>query len=215
MDGNKDQSYFLHALSTAQVSSALFPVGELEKPKFAALPKNRVLSRPVKKTRPASVLSVSAFLTFSNAMFTRRRATLSPRGRSSRPASGPQLLHLGTTPRPRHRRAGTIRMSLGLWLIKTCKQSAHRSSRRPAPVVNVETPVGPRYEWIGEAPTDTFRCSIKVRYRSPDVPCSLAPYEGGWRVAFDQPEGRDSGAECGLVRRRTLPRGGVIESFER
>ena len=28
----QDQSYFLHALSTAQVSSALFPVGELEKP---------------------------------------------------------------------------------------------------------------------------------------------------------------------------------------
>jgi tRNA-specific 2-thiouridylase len=31
LDDNKDQSYFLHALSSRQVASALFPVGELEK----------------------------------------------------------------------------------------------------------------------------------------------------------------------------------------
>ncbi len=32
-DANKDQSYFLHALSREQVGSAHFPVGELEKPR--------------------------------------------------------------------------------------------------------------------------------------------------------------------------------------
>jgi len=32
-DENKDQSYFLHALSREQVGSAYFPVGELEKPR--------------------------------------------------------------------------------------------------------------------------------------------------------------------------------------
>ncbi|WP_410473542.1 tRNA 2-thiouridine(34) synthase MnmA [Guyparkeria sp. TX1] len=33
VDANKDQSYFLHALSRDQVGSAYFPVGELEKPR--------------------------------------------------------------------------------------------------------------------------------------------------------------------------------------
>ena len=33
LDENKDQSYFLHALSREQVGSAYFPVGELEKPR--------------------------------------------------------------------------------------------------------------------------------------------------------------------------------------
>ncbi|KTG16319.1 tRNA-specific 2-thiouridylase [Guyparkeria sp. XI15] len=33
IDENKDQSYFLHALSREQVGSAYFPVGELEKPR--------------------------------------------------------------------------------------------------------------------------------------------------------------------------------------
>ena len=33
LDANKDQSYFLHALSREQIGSAHFPVGELEKPR--------------------------------------------------------------------------------------------------------------------------------------------------------------------------------------
>ena len=32
LDNNKDQSYFLHSLSSYQLSQALFPVGQLEKP---------------------------------------------------------------------------------------------------------------------------------------------------------------------------------------
>lgn len=32
VDGNKDQSYFLHAVAGSQIAKTLFPVGELEKP---------------------------------------------------------------------------------------------------------------------------------------------------------------------------------------
>ncbi|HBP79053.1 MAG TPA: tRNA 2-thiouridine(34) synthase MnmA, partial [Halomonas sp.] len=32
LDGNKDQSYFLHAVPEAAIARTLFPVGELEKP---------------------------------------------------------------------------------------------------------------------------------------------------------------------------------------
>ncbi|MCP8898165.1 tRNA 2-thiouridine(34) synthase MnmA [Gilvimarinus xylanilyticus] len=37
LDGNKDQSYFLHAVSEAEFSKTLFPVGELEKPEVRAI----------------------------------------------------------------------------------------------------------------------------------------------------------------------------------
>ncbi len=32
LDPNKDQSYFLHAVSCDRIARTLFPVGELEKP---------------------------------------------------------------------------------------------------------------------------------------------------------------------------------------
>lgn len=37
LDANKDQSYFLHSLSSYQLSKALFPVGRLEKPQVRQL----------------------------------------------------------------------------------------------------------------------------------------------------------------------------------
>ncbi len=37
LDGNKDQSYFLHALSEDQLAKSLFPLGELTKPEVRAL----------------------------------------------------------------------------------------------------------------------------------------------------------------------------------
>ena len=37
LDGNKDQSYFLHAVGAEEFSRTLFPVGELEKPEVRAL----------------------------------------------------------------------------------------------------------------------------------------------------------------------------------
>ncbi len=37
LDGNKDQSYFLHAVPEAAIAKTLFPVGELEKPAVRAL----------------------------------------------------------------------------------------------------------------------------------------------------------------------------------
>ena len=70
--------------------------------------------------------------------------------------------------------------------------------------------------WIGEAPTDAFHCTIKVRYRSPDVACSLAPHDGGWRVTFDQPEWAVTpGQSAVLYDGDRCLGGGVIESFER
>ena len=37
LDANKDQSYFLHAVSEQQLSKTMFPIGELEKPKVRKL----------------------------------------------------------------------------------------------------------------------------------------------------------------------------------
>ena len=49
LDGNKDQSYFLHAVPEAAIARTLFPVGELEKPAVRALAEQHGLITAKKK----------------------------------------------------------------------------------------------------------------------------------------------------------------------
>ena len=120
--------------STAQVSSALFPVGEPRKPEVRRIAEEQGLSRPVKKTRPVSVLSASAdFPTFLNAMSTRRRVTsLLPRAIESANIRASASTPWDNAKASASAGFGTIRMNLGLWLIKTCKTISSSQFKAPS-----------------------------------------------------------------------------------
>lgn len=49
LDGNKDQSYFLHAVGGEQIGKTLFPVGELEKPEVRRIAEEHGLATAKKK----------------------------------------------------------------------------------------------------------------------------------------------------------------------
>ena len=49
MDGNKDQSYFLHAVAGEQIARTLFPVGELDKPEVRRIDERYELATARKK----------------------------------------------------------------------------------------------------------------------------------------------------------------------
>ncbi|MEH6671859.1 tRNA 2-thiouridine(34) synthase MnmA [Halopseudomonas sp.] len=49
LDGNKDQSYFLHAVGAEQIARTLFPVGELEKPEVRRIAEKYQLATARKK----------------------------------------------------------------------------------------------------------------------------------------------------------------------
>jgi tRNA-specific 2-thiouridylase len=59
VDPTKDQSYFLHRLSQAQLSKTLFPVGELHKTEVRRIAAEIGLPNAKKKTRRAFASSVS------------------------------------------------------------------------------------------------------------------------------------------------------------
>jgi tRNA-specific 2-thiouridylase len=56
VDGNKDQSYFLCQLNQAQLSTALFPIGELTKPEVRKLAQKIDLPTADKKRQPRPLL---------------------------------------------------------------------------------------------------------------------------------------------------------------
>ena len=59
LDPSKDQSYFLHRLNQAQLAKTLFPVGELHRPKYGALPPRSGCRTRRRRTPPASASSAS------------------------------------------------------------------------------------------------------------------------------------------------------------
>ena len=219
LDGNKDQSYFLHALSTAQVSSALFPVGELEKPEVRRIAEEQGFVTARKKD--STGICFIGERRFSD--FLKRYVHSAP-GDIVTPEGDRVGQHQGLSFYTLGQRQG-----LGIGGLRNYPDEpwfVADKDMQNNQLIAVQGAQHPllmskhlwvrELNWIGEAPRDTFRCSIKVRYRSPDVPCSLAPHEGGWRVTFDQPEWAVTpGQSAVLYDGERCLGGGVIESFER
>ena len=219
LDGNKDQSYFLHALSTAQVSSALFPVGELEKPEVRRIAEEQGFVTARKKD--STGICFIGERRFSD--FLKRYVHSAP-GDIVTPEGDRVGQHQGLSFYTLGQRQG-----LGIGGLRNYPDEPWFVADKDMQNNQLIAVQGAQHpllmskhlwvrdmNWIGEAPTDTFRCSIKVRYRSPDVPCSLAPHEGGWRVTFDQPEWAVTpGQSAVLYAGERCLGGGVIESFER
>ena len=183
LDGNKDQSYFLHALSTAQVSSALFPVGELEKPEVRQIAEEQGFVTARKKD--STGICFIGERRFSD--FLKRYVHSAP-GDIVTPEGDRVGQHQGLSFYTLGQRQG-----LGIGRLRNYPDEPWFVADKDMQNNQLIAVQGAQHpflmskhlwvrdmNWIGEAPTDTFRCSIKVRYRSPDVPCSLA-HEGGWR----------------------------------
>ena len=219
LDGNKDQSYFLHALSTAQVSSALFPVGELEKPEVRRIAEEqRFVTARKKDSTGICFIGERRFSDFlKRYVHSSPGDIVTPEGDRVGQHQGLSFYTLGQ------------RQGLGIGGLRNYPDEpwfVADKDMQNNQLIAVQGAQHPllmskhlwvrELNWIGEAPTDTFRCTIKVRYRSPDVPCSLAPHEGGWRVTFDQPEWAVTpGQSAVLYDGERCLGGGVIESFER
>lgn len=59
VDSNKDQTYFLHALNQGQLSKAMFPVGELPKPKVREIAAAAGLATAKKKKDSTGVCFIA------------------------------------------------------------------------------------------------------------------------------------------------------------
>ena len=219
LDGNKDQSYFLHALSTTQVSSALFPVGELEKPEVRRIAEEQGFVTARKKD--STGICFIGERRFSD--FLKRYVHSAP-GDIVTPEGDRVGQHQGLSFYTLGQRQG-----LGIGGLRNYPDEPWFVADKDMQNNQLIAVQGAQHpllmskhlwvrdmNWIGEAPTNAFHCTIKVRYRSPDVACSLAPHDGGWRVTFDQPEWAVTpGQSAVLYDGERCLGGGVIESFER
>ena len=182
LDETKDQSYFLHRLSQAQLSKTLFPVGELRKTEVRRIAEEIGLPNAKKKDSTGiCFIGERPFREFLNRYIQKEPGAIKDeRGRSIGTHQGLSFYTLGQ------------RQGLGIGGVKGLAEAPWFVARKDMAKNTLWVVQGHDHPWLqslqldagdaswtsGAAPAPG-RYAAKTRYRQADAPCTLAPDANG------------------------------------
>ncbi|MBC7192080.1 tRNA 2-thiouridine(34) synthase MnmA [Marinobacter sp.] len=189
LDNNKDQSYFLHAVSGERLARTLFPIGELEKPRVREIAAERgFITHDKKDSTGICFIGERKFRDFLKQYIPAQPGNIeTPDGQVIGRHEGLMYHTIGQ------------RQGLGIGGLSTFSDEpwyvAEKDLARNV-LVAVQGKQHPllfsrglmtgEVDWVsGGAPADSFRCQAKTRYRQPDQGCTVTRTEHGFRVVFD------------------------------
>ena len=191
LDRNKDQSYFLWALTREQVESALFPVGDHEKPTVRDIAENQGFITARKKD--STGICFIGERRFSDFL----KAYVKPQ---PGPICTPSGTHIGTHEGLMFYTLGQ-RQGLGIGGLQAFPDEPwfvaekHMESNTLIAVQGTDHPKlfasgcrAGQINWIGEPPKADAPLTAKVRYRAHDVPVSIESEGSELMVQFKEPE---------------------------
>jgi tRNA-specific 2-thiouridylase len=208
LDADKDQSYMLYTLDQYKLSRILFPLGDYTKAQIRDLARQRNLPTAGKPSSQDICFIASDYGTFLSRYVDANPGEIVDR-------RGEVLgRHKGTA-------YYTVGQRHGLGLAAT----------KPLYVTRIEPDndrlvVGSKEElyrsrltasevsWVsGNPPSESMTVSVKIRYRSPDVPATLHPAPDSAEVSFDQPQPAVTpGQAAAFYKDNEVLGGGTIES---
>ncbi|WP_404362035.1 tRNA 2-thiouridine(34) synthase MnmA [Marinobacter sp.] len=192
LDPNKDQSYFLHAVSGERIARTLFPVGEIEKPVVRRIAADQgFVTHDKKDSTGICFIGERKFRDFLKQYIPAQPGNIeTPDGRIIGRHQGLMYHTIGQ------------RQGLGIgglsefgdepWYVaeKDLTRNvliAVQGKQHPL-LFSRGLTTGPA-DWIaGEPPAGSFRCKAKTRYRQPDQPCEVTVCTTGLHVVFDEPQ---------------------------
>ncbi|WP_029686206.1 tRNA 2-thiouridine(34) synthase MnmA [Tatumella saanichensis] len=192
LDSNKDQSYFLYALSHQQIAQSLFPVGELEKPEVRRIAKELDLVTARKKDSTGiCFIGERKFRDFLGRYLPAQPGIIE--------STDGQVLgeHQGLMYHTLGQRKG-----LGIGGLKDSNDNPWYvvdkdvANNRLIVAQGAEHPrlmsvglVARQLDWVDRQPiTEPLRCTVKTRYRQTDIPCQIIPLSADTiEVRFDEP----------------------------
>ena len=193
LDNNKDQSYFLHALTKKQVGQSLFPVGEVEKPVVRAIAEELGLITAKKKDS-------TGICFIGERKFKDFLARFLPAQPGEIKTTEGEVIgrHQGLMYHTLGQRKG-----LGIGGIKGKDENAwyvvEKDLKNNVLVVaqghdnsalQSSGLIAKQLTWVSEQLLrETLRCTVKTRYRQTDIPCVVVPVdEDTAEVRFDEPQ---------------------------
>lgn len=192
LDPNKDQSYFLHAVSGEQFAKTLFPVGELPKSRVREIAKSHDLVTHNKKDSTGiCFIGERRFKDFLQKYLPAQPGVIeSVEGRAIGEHHGlmyhtigqRQGLGIGGLQDAGDEPWYVVEKDLVHNVLIVAQGSEHPRLFKQALALS-------DMHWIsGEQPTLPLRCHAKTRYRQPDQDCVLTATANGYRLDFDQPQ---------------------------
>jgi tRNA-specific 2-thiouridylase len=173
-DRNKDQSYFLFALSQEQLSSTLFPLGDLRKSEVRVVARRLALS--VAERPESQDVCFGDYRTFVESLADPEEI----HGGEIVDRSGKVLgRHNGL-----HRLTIGQRKGLGIssphpLYVQEIDQTTRRVVVGGKEELNCLGLVAHSLNWIEPPDGDEFAAEVQVRYRSPAIPCRIRVREDG------------------------------------
>ncbi|MCC6193891.1 MAG: tRNA 2-thiouridine(34) synthase MnmA [Burkholderiales bacterium] len=192
LDAGKDQSYFLHRLTQAQLAPVLFPLGELSKREVRAIARREGIPTHAKKDSTGiCFIGERPFRDFLARYLPRTPGPIvTVDGRVVGEHQGLAYYTLGQR---QGLRVGGTRGGAGTpWfvagkdlpgnaLVVVQGHDHPRLYRREVEVIDMH--------WIaGTAPALPARLRAKTRYRMPDAACAVSRHGGAYVAAFDEPQ---------------------------
>ena len=193
LDATKDQSYFLHRLTQAQLSRTLFPVGELPKTEVRALAGRIGLPNAKKKDSTGiCFIGERPFREFLNRWLHQQPGVIEDdRGRAVGRHVGLSFYTLGQ------------RQGLGIGGVKSGggEHAAWYVARKDLARNVLVAVQGHDHPWLLSGELTAADCSwvagtppaegplaAKTRYRQADAPCRFIPQGDGFQLRFEQPQ---------------------------
>lgn len=193
LDANKDQSYFLYTLGQQQLKHSLFPIGGMEKPAVRLLAdKAGFINSRKKDSTGICFIGERKFKDFLQRYLPAQPGDMkTPEGETIGKHQGLMYYTLGQ------------RQGLGIGGIKTASEApwyvvkkdlinnilvvaqGHDHALMQSDDLNAS-----QLSWVsGNAPSSSFSCTAKTRYRQKDQRCHVTMNDdGNCLVQFDQPQ---------------------------
>ncbi|MBT9523689.1 MAG: tRNA 2-thiouridine(34) synthase MnmA [Rhizobacter sp.] len=225
LDPLKDQSYFLHRLTEAQLSKTLFPVGELPKTEVRRIAAEIGLPNAKKKDSTGiCFIGERPFREFLNRYLANTPGPIKDdRGRKVGEHVGLSFYTLGQ------------RKGIGIGGVKESKSAKGGSEHEPWFVARKDMASNTLYivqghehpwllsrtltaddtSWVAGSAPAARAAAAKTRYRQSDAACDITPTSGGFSLQFVQPQWAVTPGQSAVVYDgEVCLGGGVIASAE-
>ncbi|MGI9201490.1 MAG: tRNA 2-thiouridine(34) synthase MnmA [Woeseiaceae bacterium] len=193
LDHNKDQSYFLHAVSAEALSETVFPLGDLQKGEVRQVARDRGLRIHDKKDSTGiCFIGERPFREFLSTYLPANPGPIrTPDGEEIGTHSGLMYYTLGQ--RQGLQIGGRKNAGEEPWYVvdKNMQDNALIVAQGETDLLLSSSLYATDASWIGVAPDgldDGFRCTAKVRYRQSDQACVVKQVGDELEVRFDQPQ---------------------------